>query len=125
MAWSLGQPHIPGDDGLEDLMSEEAAQISRYLFGERRSVVIHCKKHAFDLEPRVDRPSDPHMRVEELGDAFNRQILTLNRDQYRVGGSQGIQGQQVERRRTVNDDEGVFVEERPDRFLEPVLTAVH
>ena len=45
--------------------------------------------------------------VQQLADAFQREVLGLHGDEYRVGGDQGVEREQVQRRRAVQDDEPI------------------
>jgi hypothetical protein len=101
VAGSFGQPDIPGDDAFKYLRSEEAPQVSRYLFGKCRSVIVHCQKNALDAQCRVNRSAQAHERIEQLGHAFQCQVLALNRNQNRVAGGERVQSQEVERRRAI------------------------
>jgi hypothetical protein len=60
VARSLGKAHIPGNYGFEDLRSEEAPQIGRYLLGQGGSVVIHGKQNTLDREGWVDGATKAH-----------------------------------------------------------------
>jgi len=60
MARSLGKAHIPGNYGFEDLRSEEAPQIGRYLLGQGGSVVVHGEQNTLDREGRIDGATKPH-----------------------------------------------------------------
>src|ERR1700733_3196059 len=77
----LREAHISRYQSLEDLGAEKTAQIGGDLARERGSLVIHRQKNAFDLEFRIQRATDAHQRVEQLGDAFQSQILALNWNQ--------------------------------------------
>src|SRR5262245_2052263 len=53
MAWSLGQPNIPGDHGLEDLASEVPLDLSSDLGCHAGSAIEHGQQHPLDLQVRV------------------------------------------------------------------------
>ena len=66
----------------------------------------------------------PH-RADEIGEAFEREVLAVQRNQHGVGRDQRIQREQAERRRAVDED---VVEPRPQRLddaLEAPLALGH
>lgn len=81
VAWRFSQTHIPGNDAFKHLGAEEASKIGSNLLGKRGSVVVHGQKDALDCEGRVDSAAEAHERVEELRDAFESQVLALDRHQ--------------------------------------------
>jgi hypothetical protein len=85
MTGGLGKPHIPRDHRLKYLISKKTAQIGCDLLGKGRPVVVHRQKDPFDLQRRVNGAPEAHQRVEKLGNSFDRQVLTLDRNQDRVG----------------------------------------
>src|ERR1700743_1333061 len=88
----LRKANIARNYRLKDLSAEETAQISGNLARKRGPLVIHRQKNAFDLEFRVECASNPHQRIKKLGNAFESQILTLDRYEHRAGGNERIQG---------------------------------
>ena len=50
--------------------------------------------HAIDGEVGIEVVADEVDRGQQLAEAFERVVLALERDQDRVGGGQGIDGQQ-------------------------------
>ena len=51
------------------------------------------------------------MRRDQVGDAFEREVLAVQRDDHGVRGDQRVQRQETERRRRVDED---VVVARPD-----------
>jgi len=96
VAWRFGKPNIAWDDGFKDLGTEKAAEVGGNLLRQRGAVVVHGKKDAFDRERRIDRSAKAHEGIEELRNAFERQILALYRNHDRVTGSERVYGEQVE-----------------------------
>ena len=84
MARRLAEAHVPGNDGLVDALSEDAAHLLDDLPGEVRPFVEHRHQHAVDLERRVQRDTDALERVEELGDPLERQVLALDGDEHTI-----------------------------------------
>ena len=59
-------------------------------------------------------------RADEIGQTFQRVILALHRDQHAVGGAERIKREQIERRRTINQDVIVLIGDRCNRGLQSV-----
>ncbi len=78
VARSLGQADVAGNDRGEDLGAEEASKIGGYLAGKDCTVVIHGEEDSFNREGWVECSADAHQGVEELGDSFEREVLTLD-----------------------------------------------
>jgi len=109
VAWCLCKADVSRDDGLENLWTEETAQIRGYLLGESRSVVVHGEKNALDGQGRIDGPANAHERVQKFRDTFEGQVFALNRDNDGVSGRQAIDCQQIQRWGTIYQDERVFL----------------
>jgi hypothetical protein len=65
------------------------------------------------------------MRIKKLGYALDSEVLALNRDEDRIGCSEGIQSQQVQRGWAVNYDEGIPFDDRPNRLFQAIFSIVH
>jgi len=65
------------------------------------------------------------VRVEELGYTLDRQILALDGNEDRIGRGKRIERQKIERRRAVDYDEGVFLENRPNRLFQAIFAIIH
>ena len=50
------------------------------------------------------RAHAPHRR-DEIGEAFEREVFAVQRDQHAVGGDERVEREQAERRRRIDDDE--------------------
>lgn len=72
MAGRFGQAHISRNHGLEHLRTKKTPEIGRDLTGERGSLVVHSENNALDFESRIQIAANPHQRVEQLGNAFER-----------------------------------------------------
>jgi hypothetical protein len=107
MAWGLRQAHIPRDYGLKYVFRKEFAEVGRHLFGQAGSLVEHGQQHAFDFEPRIEALFHAVDCVHERGNAFEREVFALDRNQDRVGRGERVDCEEIERRRTVQDDEVV------------------
>ena len=60
-------------------------------------------------ELRIEAAADALDGIHQLADAFQSEILRLHRNQDRVRGNQGIEGEQIERGRAIEHDELVAV----------------
>src|SRR3989304_713904 len=125
VARRLAQRHVPVDDGCVHLVLEVLAHFIRHLFRKIVPAVIHGEKHAFYDESRIQVLFDKLDGVHESGQALERVILALNRDQHAVGRGQRVNGKQSERRRAVNEDVFIIIANALNRFLEYPLPGDH
>src|SRR5689334_202273 len=95
VTWRFCKPHVSRNHALENLSPEEAPEIRSHLAGERRSLVIHRKNDAFDRQAGIQRPANPHQRVQKLRYAFQREIFALYRYEDRITANQGIEREQI------------------------------
>src|SRR6185437_12579222 len=109
VAGSLGQADAARNDSLEDLVAKKLAQIGGHLPGEVHPFVEHGEQDAFDSQGGVKGFSNTLHRIEELGDAFEGEELALNRDEDAVGRNQGVEGEEIQGRRAINNDEPVLI----------------
>ena len=58
---------------------------------------------------------------DEIGEAFEREVLAVQRDQHAIGGDERVEREQAERRRRVDDDEVEFVAQRREQILQAAL----
>ncbi len=98
----LGYPHVARDHRVEDPGPEMLAHVEGDELAQIVTAVVHGQHHALQFEPRVQSPPDPLDRAHQLAQAFERIEFALHRHQCRVGGDQGVDGQQVQRGRTVD-----------------------
>src|ERR1700687_2188004 len=63
-AWRFRKSYISRNHALEDLGSEETAQVRRYLPGKSRSFIIHRQQDTFDFEARIQGTPDAHQCVQ-------------------------------------------------------------
>ena len=105
----LGEADAARDDRLEDRGPEVPSDLRGDIGGQVRAAVVHGQQHAPELESRVQVIANEIERGEQLGQSFQRVVLTLERDQHGVGGGQGVHGQESERWRAVDEDVVVAV----------------
>ena len=60
----------------------------------------------------------------QFGDAFEREVLAVERNQHRVGGDERVQREQSERRRRVDEDVVEVGAQRIEQTLQTTLAAV-
>ena len=108
---------------LDGRVAQTADREARQPLGELRAPVVHRQQHPGDREPRIELPLDQPERVEQPGEALEREVLRLDRHDHPVGGHQRIDGQRPERRRTVEQREGVLVTYGGERVAQTDLRA--
>ena len=85
-------------------IAEVAANLVADLRAEARSRVVHRQHGALDLESRVEVVGDEADRGQELPEALEREVLALDRDERGVRRRQGVDREQAERWRAVDED---------------------
>src|ERR1035438_6215553 len=105
----FGQAYAARDDGPEDFVLEELAQVGGHLAGQVGPVVVHGEEDAFDGEGVLEAFANPVDGVHEFRYSFQGEEFALDGDQYGIGGDEGIEGEQVEGRGTIDQDEVVGV----------------
>ena len=115
---------VAGDHRRVDLAGEVALDLLRHLHREVGARVVHREQHALQLDAGVQRALDDAHGVEQVAQALQRKILRLHRHQQRVRRAQGVQRQQLQRRRAVDEDEVVVGGEGRERVLEQKLPPV-
>ena len=107
VARRLAEPDVARDHGVEDERREVRADLALDVLGELRARVVHRQQHPRDRQPRVELALDQVERVEQAGQALEREVLGLHRDDHAVGGDERVDRQRAERRRAVEQDERV------------------
>ena len=121
MARRLGQAHVARDHGLVDLFAEEFAHLVHDLIGQLRAAVVHGHDDALHRQFRIQALIAHFDAAHEVGNALERVIFALHRDKHAVGRDERVDRQQLERRRTVNEDEVVIVLHRGERSFHDVF----
>src|SRR6266852_6333759 len=120
----LGEPYVARNHGFVHLLAEVLLQLRRHLLRERIARIVHGSKQPFDIELRIQVLADLFDRVHEIGEPLKRVVLTLHRYHHRIGCDQSIQGEQVERRRAVEQDEFVLAGDRFERAFQAGLAVL-
>ena len=123
MARRLGQPDAPRDDRFVDGVAQVPPRLGGDVGGQVRSGVVHRQHDAIEREVRVQVITDEIDGGKQLGQALECVVLTLERDQDRVGGGQGVDGQEPERRRAIDEDDVVSCAEGLHEAPQPALRA--
>src|SRR4029079_7406365 len=108
MARCLTEPYISRNDGRKDFVSEDFPQITHHLIGQVCSLIKHRQQNAFNLKGRIPNSPDLLNRLHQFGNPLQRKIFTLNRDKEALCSYESIDRQDIERWRTVNQDEVEF-----------------
>src|SRR3990172_7064004 len=122
VARRLGETHIAGDDGIEDLTREVAMDLVANLEREAGPAVEHRQHDALDFEPGVQALAHELDGLEQVSEPLEGVELALERHQDPVGGHQGIDRQEAERRWAVDDDPLVSLGGGLERKLQPPLS---
>mgnify|MGYP006955158455 CR=1 FL=1 len=100
----FGQPDVAGNHRTVDLVTEIFAELARYIQGQAVARVVHGTQYALNLKIRVHRFLNLLDGVHQGRQAFQRVILALHRNKHGIGGRQGVDRQQTQRRRAINQD---------------------
>ena len=125
MAGSLAQPDVSRDNRFEYLILEVISQLQSDLMGKVVPAVKHGEQNPFNLQSGIKRLFDQMDRLEELAQPFHGIVLALQRDKHGMGRRQGIDGEQAERRGTINEDEIKVLPDPDERTPEPAFPIVH
>ena len=94
-------------------------QLRRNLLRERVARVVHGAQQPFDLERGIEVRAHFLDGLHQVAQAFERVVLALHRDHHRVRRGKPVHRQQIQRRRTIDQDEIVVVLDLRKRFLQP------
>src|ERR1035441_9458573 len=117
----FGQAYAARDDGPEDFVLEELTQVGGHLAREVGPVVIHGEEDALDGEGVLEPFANPVDRVHQFRDSLQGEEFALDGDHYRIGGDERIQGEQVEGRGAIDQNEPVGVADPGQALAEAVL----
>jgi hypothetical protein len=91
MTWSFRQTDISWNYGRENLRAEEAAKVGGNLTRKRGALVVHGEQDTFDAERGIQRAANAHQRIKQFGNAFERVILALDRNEDGVARDERVQ----------------------------------
>ena len=119
----LGDADVTRNNGFIDLLAEVRAHVAGDEIGELVAFVEHGEDDALDTQMRIKGSANPIDGPHQMADAFESEEFALQRDEHGMRGGERIQGEQPERRRTVDQDViagGVDVGQRlPKERLRP------
>jgi hypothetical protein len=120
-AGGFGQSDAAGNGGAEYLLSEELPEVRGHLAGQVGPVVIHGEENAGDFQGVIKGFADSVDSIHELGNSLEGKELALNGDEHRVGGYEGVERKEVERRRAINEDKGIGLTDSGYTFAQAVF----
>src|SRR5574340_475 len=120
----FGQSHAAGNDGSEYLVTEKFLEVRRHLPGEIRAVVEHGEQDAGDLQRVVERGANAVHGVHQFGNALEREELALDGHEHGIGGEQGVEREQIQRRRAVYQDVGIALAKAVQAPAKAMLSAL-
>src|ERR1035437_10220986 len=116
-AGCFGQTNAAGDDGPEDFILKEVAEVGGHLTGEVGPVVVHGEEDTFDGELVLEGFANAVDGVHEFGDAFQGKEFALDGYEYGIGGDQRIEGEEIEGRGAIDQNELVGVADLGEAVL--------
>ncbi len=108
MAGRLRQPNTARDYGFKDLTLEEVSKIVRDLAGQIRTIIKHGEEDSFNFQRMLERISNALNCIHQFGYTFEGEEFALDRNEHGVGGDERIQGQEIQRRRAIDQNEIVL-----------------
>src|SRR3989442_14473947 len=100
----LADLHRLPDDRGEHLVVAEILERVEHVAREDRAAVVKGWKKSVDLETWVEARLDGLDDLQQSGDALERVVLRLHRDDHATCGDERVQRQQAERRRAIDED---------------------
>jgi len=119
----LGETDRPRDRRIEDGDVVALRNVGEHGTGVRRAPVVHRGQDPADPQPRVGDPGDVAHGLHELPDAAVRERLALQRHDDLVGRRQGVDREDPEGRRAVQDHPVVVRAQVAEGVVERVLAA--
>ena len=96
MAGRLAEPNVAGNARSEDAVAEVGSDLRLDLAAEIVPAVDHRQHDAVELELWIQLAAYQLDRLQQPGQAFEGVVLTLERDQHRVGRGQRVQREDPE-----------------------------
>jgi hypothetical protein len=92
--------------------------------GEGDAGIVHGPDKTEDFDVRVEIPLDLFEGTEELAEALQGEVFALDWDDELIRGHEGVDGQERERRRRIDDDEGILVPQGPEDAAESIAAGI-
>ena len=125
MAGRFAQADAAGDNGLIDLAGEVFPQGLLHVFGEARPPVVHGQQQSLQLQTGVQPLLDQADGVHQVAEALQGVKFALHRHQNPVRRAQGVQGQQFQTGRAVDQDVFILVLDGFQLAFQQELPALH
>ena len=125
VAGRLGQTDVARDDGVEDLVAEVSLELLADLCLQGDAGIEHHAQDADHLERRVDVGVDLLDGVDQVGQAFEGEILALHRHDHAMRARQAIQRKQAQAGRAIDQGDVVLGADRGQRCAEPLFAPLH
>src|SRR6266576_980340 len=123
MTGGLAEAYVARDNGLERLLRIARANLLRNLERQRQPRIEEGQDDAADLQAWVELALDELRRVRQRAEALERVVLALDRDQHVLRRHQGVDGEQAEGWRAVDDDVVVAHAQCLERVEKPAFAA--
>src|SRR5205814_4876099 len=104
MARRLSEAYVARNDGAKNLLLEELPDIVGHLLTQVGPLVEHRQQHAFDVERGVESGTNASDGADQVGQTFEREVFAVERNQHGISRDEGIEREQAERWRTVDED---------------------
>ena len=125
VARRLREADVARDHRVEHHLAEAGADVVGDLGGEVVAPVVHGERDAEDRELGIEAGADPLDRLEQLAEPFQREEFGLQRHQDRIGGDQGVDREQAERGRAIDQaDVPAGVGRALQRLVEPMSSSL-
>ena len=82
---------LRGNDGVEHLRLKELPDVTRDELAQIRSFVVHRQQDTFDVELWIQRPTHTTHGADQIGQAFECEVLAMQRNDHRIGSDQRIE----------------------------------
>ena len=100
----LGQAHVARNDRTEQLVGEMLLQLPGNVPGQPRSAVVHGADYAANLQVGIRTCAQPLDHAHQRRQTLQRKVLALDGHQHTFGGHQSVQREDVQARRTIQQD---------------------
>src|ERR1700733_10020611 len=94
----LPDPDVAGDDRIEHQFGEVLADLPLDILREAGSGVMHRQQHPGHSKPWIELALYERERVEQAGEALQREVLGLYRDDHPIGRYERVDSQRAEGR---------------------------
>src|SRR5262245_2297501 len=106
---SFAEPDISWNDGLEDLTGEIPMNLFTDLQSHAGAAVEHREYDAAHVETRVQSLTNQFDGLQQMGEPLERVELALERNDHAVRRDEGVDRQESQRRRAVDDRPAIIL----------------